>query len=50
MCLLPTKASAPIDELSENEELDLAGDVVWSDFFGNYILKINGIQIITRSK
>jgi hypothetical protein len=50
MCLLPRRAHGPIETLSQSEELDMAGDVVWSNLFGGYVLRINGLQAVTRGR
>lgn len=50
MCLLPRRAHGPLETLSPNEELDIAGDVVWSSLFGGYVLRINGLQAVTRGR
>jgi hypothetical protein len=48
LCMLPPRAHGPLDSISQSEELDIAGDVVWSDMFMDYILRINGLQAVTR--
>jgi hypothetical protein len=50
MCLLPRRAYGPLETLSPNEELDMAGDVVWSSLFRGYVLRINGLQVVIRGK
>ncbi len=50
LCLLPRRAHGPIETLSQNEELDMAGDVVWSSLFGGYVLRINGLQAVARGR
>ena len=50
MCLLPRRAHGPLDTLSPHEELDMAGDVVWSDLFEGYVLRINGLQTVSRGR
>jgi len=47
-CLLPRRAHGPLENLSPNEELDVAGDIIWSDLFGGYVLRINGLQVVSR--
>lgn len=50
MCWLPRLANRPVETLSQNEELDVAGDVVWSSLFRGYVLRINGLQTVSRGR
>jgi len=50
MCLLPRRAHGPLETLSPHDELDVAGDVVWSDLFRGYVLRINGLQAVSRGR
>lgn len=40
----------PLETLSLTEELDIAGDVLWSSLLGGYVLRINGMQTVSRAK
>jgi hypothetical protein len=49
-CLLPRRAGGPLETLLPTEELDIAGDVLWSSLLGGYVLRINGMQAVSRAK
>ncbi len=47
-CLLPRRAYDPAEDISPNEELNVAGEVVWMSELGGYVLRIEGLQVLQR--